>query len=404
MTKDISNPTLSVLISTFNRRALLPRAVNSVLNQTFSDLELIIIDDCSSDGTQEVVKRIKDPRLIYFRNERNVGSKLGDRAHMRKFIYEMMRGEYFLYLCDDDYLLDHTIFERQITAFKMYKNISMAIGGQLSHFITDEASLFGGTFEKPKTFNMETIRNVFDFVEKKSKTPHMHFMSSERQNKSLFSSYFMTSEEYLNEFASEPTSKNIIVGATMYSRQKFIECGGFADEVGSHWQAGCELLMGPACVGDVVYFNEPSVVTEIRAVNASFQRTQLDHFFDSVVSIEKALQTPITLFKGKPKERFLKKIKAYTLRNLSRAYLSNTYNIKRYGSLGMCSPENISVPVKAIDVFRVLKKNAGLATLRTRDILLIISTLIPQHLFLWLESRINFRHLKIFKLLRKIFD
>src|SRR3546814_17441752 len=63
-------------------------------------------DVCSSDlDTPAVVRSIRDPRIRYIRNEKNVGAEEGDRAHMRRFVYELMRGTYFVYLCDDDYWL-----------------------------------------------------------------------------------------------------------------------------------------------------------------------------------------------------------------------------------------------------------------------------------------------------------
>lgn len=67
------NPKVSVVLPTFNRARELPRSIYSVLSQTFSDLELIIVDDASTDGTEEVVKRIGDRRIRYIKLDENVG-------------------------------------------------------------------------------------------------------------------------------------------------------------------------------------------------------------------------------------------------------------------------------------------------------------------------------------------
>lgn len=64
---------ISVIIPTYNRVKLLERSVQSVLSQTYTDLELLIIDDCSDDGTEEFVKKIKDERVHYYRNDHNMG-------------------------------------------------------------------------------------------------------------------------------------------------------------------------------------------------------------------------------------------------------------------------------------------------------------------------------------------
>ena len=111
------SPLVSVLITTYNRSGVLRRAINSVLMQDFRDFEIVVIDDCSSDDTTEVVASFHDPRIRYIRNETNVGSKLGDRAILRRFIYELMRGKYWVYLCDDDYWLYPDLLRRQVDAF-----------------------------------------------------------------------------------------------------------------------------------------------------------------------------------------------------------------------------------------------------------------------------------------------
>ena len=63
-----ATPKVSVIIPTYNRAALLPRAVNSVLAQTFQDYEIIIVEDCSPDNTQDVIAAFSDPRIRLIRH------------------------------------------------------------------------------------------------------------------------------------------------------------------------------------------------------------------------------------------------------------------------------------------------------------------------------------------------
>lgn len=65
---------VSVIIPTYNRENLILRSVNSVLNQSYKNLEVLVIDDCSSDNTKEVVAKIKDERLRYVKLNKNSGA------------------------------------------------------------------------------------------------------------------------------------------------------------------------------------------------------------------------------------------------------------------------------------------------------------------------------------------
>lgn len=69
----MAGPTVSIGIPTYNRSALLRQAVDSVLAQTYGDLELFVFDDGSTDDTAEVMAGYRDPRITYVRNERNLG-------------------------------------------------------------------------------------------------------------------------------------------------------------------------------------------------------------------------------------------------------------------------------------------------------------------------------------------
>lgn len=67
------NPKVSVIIPVYNREQLIQRAIRSILNQTYENLEVIVVDDGSSDNSESKAKEIHDPRLIYIKNERNMG-------------------------------------------------------------------------------------------------------------------------------------------------------------------------------------------------------------------------------------------------------------------------------------------------------------------------------------------
>ena len=68
-----SKPLISVIMATYNRAHLLPRAIRSVLNQTYKDFEIIVVDDGSTDSTEEVVKTFQDRRILYYKQGENKG-------------------------------------------------------------------------------------------------------------------------------------------------------------------------------------------------------------------------------------------------------------------------------------------------------------------------------------------
>lgn len=88
---------VSVVIPTYNRSKKLKRAVNSVLDQTYPYFEVIVVDDRSTDDTKEVVKKFKDERIKYHRNESNLGG-----GESRNVGIELSKNEYIAFLDDDD--------------------------------------------------------------------------------------------------------------------------------------------------------------------------------------------------------------------------------------------------------------------------------------------------------------
>lgn len=93
------SPPFSIVLTTYNRCALLPHAIHSALNQTFTDFELIIVDDASTDATPSIVGGFVDPRIHYLRQARNCGVSAARNIGVRH-----ARGRYIAFLDDDDTL------------------------------------------------------------------------------------------------------------------------------------------------------------------------------------------------------------------------------------------------------------------------------------------------------------
>ena len=92
-------PKVSVCIPTYNRAQFLVYAVQSVFHQTYTDFELIVCDDGSTDNTSEVVSQWDDPRIRYIQHPQNIG-----RSRNMRSGFEAARGTYFIKFDDDDAL------------------------------------------------------------------------------------------------------------------------------------------------------------------------------------------------------------------------------------------------------------------------------------------------------------
>ena len=104
-------PTVSVIVPTRNRAELLPRAIRSVLAQTYPDFELVIVDDGSSDNTPAVVAGFADHRIRSLRHRRNFGQSKALNTGI-----ESARGQYVAFLDDDDEWLPHKLAD-QVAVF-----------------------------------------------------------------------------------------------------------------------------------------------------------------------------------------------------------------------------------------------------------------------------------------------
>ena len=97
MARTENKPTVSIIIPTYNREQLIARSIKSVLNQTYQDFEIIIVDDASTDNTEEVISNFNDKRIRYIRHEKNKGAAAARNTGIRA-----ARCDYIAYQDSDD--------------------------------------------------------------------------------------------------------------------------------------------------------------------------------------------------------------------------------------------------------------------------------------------------------------
>jgi glycosyltransferase involved in cell wall biosynthesis len=130
---------VSVVMPTRNRAVLLPRAIDSVFAQTHRALELIVVNDASTDDTRAVLARYDDPRLRVIHRDANSGA-----AAARNAAIAVARGELIAFLDDDDFWLVQKL-EKQVAAMAAAgPDVGWSVTGHLR--LAPRCAAVGGAF------------------------------------------------------------------------------------------------------------------------------------------------------------------------------------------------------------------------------------------------------------------
>ena len=118
-------------MANYNTGLYVEEAINSIIRQTYDNWELIIVDDASTDGSKEIIKRIKDDRIILLENEKNVGLA----ASLNRGIKEAHNPDYLVRFDSDDISIRNRI-EKQIEYMEYHKDVAV-VGSNMSIFFED---------------------------------------------------------------------------------------------------------------------------------------------------------------------------------------------------------------------------------------------------------------------------
>lgn len=117
---DSAQPLVTVIIATYNRADFISRCIDSVLSQTYKNIEIIVIDDCSTDNTTEVLKPYEG-RIKVIRNKDNKGISYNSNLG-----FSLSSGRFICLLGDDDYWLDEHKIELQVKSFEANKILGLS--------------------------------------------------------------------------------------------------------------------------------------------------------------------------------------------------------------------------------------------------------------------------------------
>ena len=116
----IDDPLVSIIIPTFNGAKYIKRAILSALSQDYSNIEIVISDNASTDLTEEICcEFVGNPKFRYFRNPANIGMV----KNFQKALAEYSVGKYALILSDDDYLTDSRYISKAVGLFNLHPKI-----------------------------------------------------------------------------------------------------------------------------------------------------------------------------------------------------------------------------------------------------------------------------------------
>ena len=114
-----SNYLVSIIMTCYNGETFLDKAVNSILNQTYSNWELIFYNNNSDDKSEKIIKNFKDKRIKYFKSK-----KLVNLGTIRKLALNKCKGDFISFLDVDDYWSKFKL-QKQIKKFKSNKKIDV---------------------------------------------------------------------------------------------------------------------------------------------------------------------------------------------------------------------------------------------------------------------------------------
>jgi hypothetical protein len=153
-------PKVSVIIPAYNHGAFVGRAIESVLEQSFQDFELIVNDDASTDSTPEVIRSIKDPRVLSNLFSKNRGASWTVNEALKQ-----ARGQYFAILNSDDYFLPGKL-ELQVRFLEENPEIAAVFGlpcfiDERGEPLADDKHPFSNWFESKNQSREEWLRRFF---------------------------------------------------------------------------------------------------------------------------------------------------------------------------------------------------------------------------------------------------
>ena len=146
---------VSIVMPSYNTEAYISDSINSILAQTHTDWELIIVDDCSTDHTEEIVAGFCDPRIRFIKNETNSGAAISRNRALRE-----AKGKWVAFLDSDDIWLPEKL-ERQLSLAEETGALFLYTGAAC---INEHSQKTGREFSVPRVVTYRSLLYSTDII------------------------------------------------------------------------------------------------------------------------------------------------------------------------------------------------------------------------------------------------
>ena len=221
---------ISVIIPTYNRADTILRSVNSVLNQTYKDMELLIVDDGSTDNTKELIEQIDDSRIRYIYLGANSGA-----SNARNIGARHARGEWIAFQDSDDAWKPDKL-SKQIAYASEHPEYNLIYSSYIAHLT--EQDIYFPTEPLPSVmegdmFHTLLLRNVIG-------APTMLVKREAFLQSDGFDTAYQSLEDW--EFVIRFSKNNLIGYVSDYLMDVYMLDGGISSRVGAYYDSRCRML------------------------------------------------------------------------------------------------------------------------------------------------------------------
>lgn len=143
----IEKPLVSILIPVYNAEKTISKCISCAINQTYENIEIIVIDDCSKDNTINIISTFNNPKIKFYRNEHNLGLSENWNECLRK-----SNGKFVHYLhCDD--LISEDCIEKKVNIIANNDNVNLVFNATKIINENDKVIYKRNYFNKNKLFD-----------------------------------------------------------------------------------------------------------------------------------------------------------------------------------------------------------------------------------------------------------